>query len=73
MKEEGRLSKEAIGAAIEAHCHLGLGLPTRLQQCHLIILKIWSAPSVMMRIKAVTWLLHSKKKDLFLTCEKQIS
>ena len=26
IKEEDRLSKEIIGAAIEVHCHLGAGL-----------------------------------------------
>jgi hypothetical protein len=30
MKEENRLSKEIIGAAIEVHQHLGSRLPARL-------------------------------------------
>jgi hypothetical protein len=31
MKEEGRLSKEIIGAVIEVHSHLGSVLPVLLQ------------------------------------------
>ncbi len=32
MKEEDRMSKEIIGAAIEVHRHLGPGLPARLRR-----------------------------------------